>query len=92
MVTQRAGAYWHSWSPDGKTLIFTRPDKGSLNIYAIGVDGSGETALTSGAGTSDDPDFSPDGKYIYFNSDRSGSMQIWRMHPDGGRCGADHVR
>jgi TolB protein len=83
VVTANPGAYWHSWSPDGKTLIYTRPGQGSFNIFSIGVDGQGETALTTGAGTNDDPDISPDGKYVYFNSDRSGSMEIWRMRPDG---------
>jgi Tol biopolymer transport system component len=83
VVTANPGAYWHSWSPDGKRLIFTRPDQGSFNIYSISLDGESETALTSGIGTNDDPDASPDGKYVYFNSDRSGSMEIWRMHPDG---------
>jgi len=83
VVTANAGAYWHSWSPDGKTLIFTRPGQGSFNIYSIALNGQGETALTTGTGTNDDPDVSPDGKYVYFNSDRSGSMEIWRMHPDG---------
>jgi TolB protein len=83
LVTERSGAYWHSWSPDGNTLFFTRPFQGSLNIYSIAVDGHGETPLTAGAGINDDPDISPDGKYVYFNSDRSGSMEVWRMHPDG---------
>lgn len=83
VVTANSGAYWHSWSPDGKTLFFTRSSQGSLNISSILVDGQGETALTTGTGTNDDPDISPDGKYVYFNSDRSGSMEIWRMHPDG---------
>lgn len=45
--------------------------------------GGPETALTTGTGISDDPDYSPDGKYIYFNSDRAGAMEIWRMHADG---------
>jgi TolB protein len=83
VVTANPGAYWHSWAPDGKTLIFTRPGQGSFNIFSIGVDGEGETALTTGTGTNDDPDVSPDGRYVYFNSDRSGSMEIWRMRPDG---------
>jgi WD40 repeat protein len=83
LVTAHPNSYWHSWSPDGKTILFTRPDHGSLNIYAISAEGGEETALTSGNGVSDDPDYSPDGRYIYFNSDRSGNMQIWRMRPDG---------
>jgi TolB protein len=83
MVTANPLSWWHSWAPDGKTILFTRPNKGSLSIYSISVDGGPETALTKGDGISDDPDYSPDGKYIYFNSDRSGSMQIWRMHPNG---------
>lgn len=84
LVTEHTNSYWHSWSPDGKTIIFTRPDHSALNLNAIPVDGGKEVALTSGTGISDDPDYSPDGKYIYFCSDRGGSMQIWRMHPDGG--------
>ncbi|MGA8632646.1 MAG: hypothetical protein WB573_20015, partial [Terracidiphilus sp.] len=77
------GSYFHSWSPDGKTILFTRSTDGSLNIYAIPAEGGDEKALTTGTGTNDDPDFSPDGQYIYFNSDRAGGMQIFRMKPDG---------
>jgi Tol biopolymer transport system component len=83
LVTDHPASYFHSWSPDGKTILFTRPSQGSLNIYAIPVEGGEEKGLTSGSGISDDPDYSPDGQYIYFNSDRGGSMQIWRMHADG---------
>jgi TolB protein len=83
MVTANPGAYFHSWSPDGKTILFTRSANGSLNIFAIPVEGGDETALTTGTGTNDDPDYSPDGQYIYFNSDRAGGMQIFRMRPDG---------
>ncbi len=83
MVTANPNSYFHSWSPDGKTILFTRPSQGALNIFAISPDGGAETALTTGTGVSDDPDFSADGHWIYFNSDRAGGMQIWRMHPDG---------
>ena len=83
LVTENTG-YFHSWSPDGKTILFTRGGgHGSGNIYSISVDGGPETALTTGTGLSDDPDCSPDGKYIYFNTDRWGGMQIGRMRPDG---------
>jgi TolB protein len=82
-VTANPDSYFHSWSPDGKTILFTRPSHGTLNIFAISPDGGAETALTTGTGVSDDPDFSADGRWIYFNSDRAGGMQIWRMRPDG---------
>jgi Tol biopolymer transport system component len=84
LVTENPSSYFHSWSPDGKTIAFTRPVHGGGNIYSIPVEGGKETALTTGSGISDDPDFSADGKFIYFNSDRAGAlMQIWRMNADG---------
>jgi len=90
LLTENPWSYFHGWSPDGKTVAFTRPDhKGGGNIFAIPVEGGAEKALTAGSGISDDPDYSADGKWIYFNSDRGGSMQIWKMRPDG--SGAEQV-
>ena len=84
LVTEHPNSYWHSWSPDGKTILFTRPVDGSLNIWSIPAAGGEEVQVTQGKGISDDPDYSGDGKYIYFNSDRGGAyMQIWRMLADG---------
>jgi Tol biopolymer transport system component len=94
LLTANPSSYFHSWSPDGKTIAFTRPHPGGGDIYNIPAAGGDEAALTSTVGISDDPDYSPDGQYIYFNSDRapasaqsasaqSTSMQIWRMHADG---------
>ena len=83
LVTEHTASYFHTWSPDGKTIVFTRPDQSSLNLFAIDVQGGQERPLTTGSGVSDDPDFSPDGRYLYFCSNRGGSMQLWRMHADG---------
>ena len=85
LLTENPFSYFHSWSPDGKTIAFTRPNHtGGGNILSIPVEGGTEHPLTTGTGISDDPDYSADGHWIYFNSDRGGgTMQIWRMHPDG---------
>jgi TolB protein len=90
LLTENPWSYFHSWSPDGKTIAFTRPDhKGGGNIFIIPVEGGTEKALTAGTGISDDPDYSADGQWIYFNSDRGGTMKIWRMRSDG--SGAEQV-
>ena len=39
LVTENPWSYFHSWSPDGKTIAFTRPNHGAGNIYSISVDG-----------------------------------------------------
>ena len=82
-LTAEGPAYFHGWSPDGRTLTYCGGLNGNFDVYTISVDGGSPTRLTTAAGKDDGPEYSPDGQYIYFNSDRSGSMQIWRMKPDG---------
>jgi TolB protein len=83
-ITTLSPSYLHSWSPDGKDLIFTGGRNNEFDIYRIAADGSGpEVKLTDFTGLDDGPEYTPDGKYIYFNSVRSGTMQVWRMKPDG---------
>jgi Tol biopolymer transport system component len=82
-ITARAPSFWHGWSPDGTTLVFTALRDGEWDIYAIPASGGQEQRLTTCPGLDDGPDYAPDGGFIYYNSFCSGSMQIWRMRPDG---------
>ena len=83
-ITPLTPSYMHSWSPDGKFLLYAGGRNGGFDIYRIPADGSGpEVRLTTAEGVDDGPEYTPDGKYIYFNSVRSGRMQIWRMSADG---------
>jgi regulation of enolase protein 1 (concanavalin A-like superfamily) len=83
-ITPLTPSYMHSWSPDGKFLLYTGGRNDEFDIYRIPSDGSRvEVRLTTAAGVDDGPEFTPDGEYIYFNSARSGKMQIWRMTADG---------
>ncbi|HEX4414259.1 MAG TPA: hypothetical protein VH107_11570 [Lacipirellulaceae bacterium] len=83
-ITERGPSYLHSWSPDGKWLLFTGERDGKLDIYKIRAEGGEEIRLTDSEGVDDGSEFTPDGAWIYFNSSRTGRMQIWRMRPDGG--------
>jgi len=83
-ITALTPSYLHSWSPDGKFLLYTGGRNGNFDIYKMASDGSGkEIRLTTDPALDDGPEFTPDGQYVYFNSARTGKMQIWRMKPDG---------
>jgi hypothetical protein len=83
-ITAQGNSYFHSWSPDGRELIFTGERNKLFDIYRIWLEGGDETRITDGQGLNDGPEYSPDGKYIFFNSTRGGGkMQIYRMKPDG---------
>jgi Tol biopolymer transport system component len=75
-------SYFHAWSPDSKTIAFTRGRADKADIFTVAAVGGPEQRLTNDT-VNDGPDYTPDGKYIYFDSARSGSLQIWRMKPDG---------
>jgi len=87
-ITPNGPSYYHTWSPDGRWLVYTgkRSDEtGKVNwdIFRISADGGAEQRLTTHAAYDDGADFSPDGEWIYFNSQRSGTEDIWRMPATG---------
>jgi TolB protein len=82
-ITTVAPSYIHSWSPDGKSIVFMSTRDGNSDIYRVSPDGGLETRLTTHPAYDDGSEYTPDGRYIYFNSSRSGHMQIWRMKADG---------
>lgn len=75
-------SYFHAWSPDGKTVTFTRGSASRADIFTVPTAGGPETRLTRDT-VNDGPVYTPDGQFIYFDSSRSGTTQIWRMRSDG---------
>ena len=76
-------AHGPKWSPDGKQIAFTSAPSGNLDIYVIGVDGTGLTRLTDHPANDGARSWSPDGQYIVFGSDRSGAWDLYLMRSDG---------
>jgi TolB protein len=82
VTSSSTSSYFHAWSPDSRTIGFTRGSASKADLFSIPAEGGAEVRLTNDT-VNDGPDYSPDGKYIYFDSSRSGTLQIWRMRPDG---------
>jgi len=68
-----------SWSPDGARIAFARAG----NLHVIGVEGTAEHALTSGAAQDSTPDWSPDGKELVFARFTQEGRDLWAVRLDG---------
>ena len=71
-----------SWTPDGK-VVYASGASGTLDLWMIEANGTGQKKLTADAGNNSRPSVSPDGRYIVFISDRTGTNHVWRIEADG---------
>ncbi|HET7189911.1 MAG TPA: protein kinase, partial [Gemmatimonadaceae bacterium] len=76
------GATKPTWSPDGKRIAFNSWVK-RVDIYAIGIDGSGLVKLTDDPAGAHSAAWSPDGRKIAYVSRREGHPEIFVMKADG---------
>lgn len=84
--TQPAGVanYLPSWSPDGKSIVYSSRRDGDTEIYLADADGKNARRLTNARGIDTSPVFNPaTGRRIAFVSSRNGTPQIFTMSSDG---------
>jgi len=85
--------YLHGISPDGDRLAAVAIEAGDFSrpgrLVTMPADGGPVTAVDTGPGHCDGPEYSPDGAWIYLNTeaftDRPGHAQLARVRPDGSR-------
>lgn len=65
-------------------LIYSVRKIGTIDLWAINADGTGNRQLTFDQGMNVFPLIAGNGRYIVFASDRAGDFEIWRMDNDGG--------
>ena len=66
LTTDNATTLSPAWSPDSRFIYFASSRGGTLNIWKIGVEGSGLRQVTAGAGDDAELDVSSDGKRLVF--------------------------
>ena len=74
-----------SYSPDGRSIVFSSFRDGAQEIYISDADGQHARRITHKGGANGGPFFSPDGKRICYRSDRigEGNLQIFINNTDG---------
>jgi len=76
-----------SWSPDGRTLTFSRHLKATIEVVLLDVASGELKRLTDRTEPEFDAVFSPDGKQLLFVLDKTsgtqGDMQVYRIKPGG---------
>lgn len=70
-LVQRGKVSEPAWSPDGARLAIALATGYSMDIFAIGRDGTNPTNLTADGAYDFWPAWSPDGRYLLFVSDRA---------------------
>ena len=94
METQLREGEYPQISPDGRKILFIRPDKitKKRQLWFMNIEGSGETQLTQNTDYEIfSARWSPDGKWIAYASDEGLDSQkrhnrdIWVMTPDGSK-------
>ena len=74
-----------SYSPDGKSIVFTSFRDGDAEIYVMDADGKNVRRITYAKGYDGGPFFSPDGKKLIYRSDRKGNdnLQVFINNTEG---------
>ena len=83
IIAEETPAYSASICPDGDTVVFSRPVRGTTQIFVLSRSGGAARQITHSSRISTNPECSPDGARMAFTSERSGTPQIYVMDIDG---------
>jgi Tol biopolymer transport system component len=75
-------AYFGALGKNNK-IVYSKSVSGNTHIFIANADGTGETQLTTAAGTNNRPNFNHAGTRIVFHSNRDGNFEIYVMDVNG---------
>jgi eukaryotic-like serine/threonine-protein kinase len=70
-------------SPDGRYIVFQRPEAQGMFLMRMATDGASVEPLTK-TGSEFQPIVGPDGRWVYYNSPASGQPRPFKVAIDGG--------
>jgi len=72
-----------SWSPDGRTLLYTSYKDGKPKVYQYDLSSRKDTEFSARKGLNLGGSWSPDGKRIALSLERNGNVDIYLLDPKG---------
>ena len=72
-----------TWSPDGQQVLFASDRGGNIQLWVVGVDGTGLHKVTDLPGMRGRSDWSPDGQYIVTDLGGPWEHELYLMDSDG---------
>jgi eukaryotic-like serine/threonine-protein kinase len=83
LTTDPSEGGWPSWTPGGRSIVYSSTRAGSLTLWQIPADGGTPTALTTGAGEDTDAVVSSDGATLLYGTQRK-SWSLTLLDPASG--------
>jgi len=83
-LTSQSGANFQpSVSPDGRYIVYASERDSKVNLWRVGLDGSGPVQLTRSNGDYE-PTVSPDSRWVVYTSETAGNSFLWKVSIEGG--------
>jgi serine/threonine-protein kinase len=82
LLASESAMHPFSWTPDGKTLLYTQLEQGVLHIYVLPFSGNGGESkprrlFAARSFEERSPELSPDGKWLAYFSSESGKDEVY---------------
>jgi TolB protein len=78
-----SGMHSPAFAPDNSRVLYSYPEDGRQNLFAVGIDAKQPKRLVDSSGINNWPSFSPDGRQVVFSSTRDGDYDLYVMKSDG---------
>jgi TolB protein len=66
------------WTPDGRSILFTRIDSGKPSLWVISASGGSPRPINLELGQTQALKIHPDGKRVAYNTGRN-ALELWRL-------------
>jgi serine/threonine protein kinase len=84
LTTTNATDFYASYTPDGRSILFSSLRSGEFHLYVMGALGESPQRISPDIGSMYAPHMAPDGRQIVFTNAIGDRQSVWVMNTGGG--------